>query len=64
MTYRDALKQFERQYLIQALKAHNYNQCKTAAALGFHRNTLSRHLLNLGIWLQERRQVRGNRHAH
>lgn len=38
----EAVEEFEKIYIQQALKLNGENLCKTAAALGIHRNTLSK----------------------
>jgi DNA-binding NtrC family response regulator len=38
----EAVEEFEKVYIQQALKIHGENLSKTAAALGIHRNTLSK----------------------
>ena len=40
---------FKKQLLREALKNNKGNACKTAKALGVHRNTLERNLAALGI---------------
>lgn len=47
MPYADAVRQFKRRYILEVLAHHKGNQCKAAAELGMHRNTLSRTLAEL-----------------
>lgn len=47
----DLLFVVRRQYLITVLKANDLNQCRTARALGMHRNTVSRNMADLKIRL-------------
>ena len=47
MSYADAVRQFKRRYILEVLAHHKGNQCKAAAELGMHRNTLSRTLAEL-----------------
>jgi Fis family transcriptional regulator len=47
MSYTDAVRQFKRRYILEVLAQHKGNQCKAAAELGMHRNTLSRTLAEL-----------------
>jgi len=47
--YDDAVREFKRQYLREVLMAHKGNQCKAAAELGIHRNTLSRAMAELDL---------------
>ena len=64
--YKDAVREFKKQYLRQVLLAHRGNQCKAAEELGMHRNTLSRAMAELGLDLSEvratlKRPPRGER---
>jgi Fis family transcriptional regulator len=47
ISYADAVRQFKRRYILEVLAHHKGNQCKAAAELGMHRNTLSRTLAEL-----------------
>jgi DNA-binding NtrC family response regulator len=47
--YAEAVRQFKRRYLVEVLARHKGNQCKAAAELGMHRNTLSRTLTELDL---------------
>lgn len=49
ITYPEALREFKRAWVIEALKNNRGNNCRTAAGLGLHRNTLSRLTTELGI---------------
>ncbi len=51
--YEDAVREFKKQYLREVLVAHRGNQCKAAAELEMHRNTLSRAMADLGLNLAE-----------
>ena len=53
MRYEDAVREFKRQYLREVLVTHRGNQCKAAAELGMHRNTLSRAMAELDLSLAE-----------
>jgi len=53
ISYEDAVHDFKRQYLREVLIAHRGNQCKAAEELGMHRNTLSRTMAELGLYLAE-----------
>ena len=47
ISYADAVRQFKKRYILEVLAHHRGNQCKAAAELGMHRNTLSRTLAEL-----------------
>lgn len=49
MTYDDAVREFKKTYILEVLSHHKGNQCKAAAELGMHRNTLSRTISELKI---------------
>lgn len=49
MEYEETVKQFEIFFLLEHLEKNRWNQSKTAAELGIHRNTLGRHLIEFGI---------------
>lgn len=63
--YTEAARGFRREYIRRALLMHRGHQGHTAEALGMHRNTLSRTMIELGLDLLEIRQfVRDGRHNH
>ena len=45
--YAEAMRQFKKRYILEVLAHHKGNQCKAAAELGMHRNTLGRTLAEL-----------------
>jgi len=49
MPLREAVKTFERQYIVDILESVNHNRTRAAEILGVHRNTLSAKLYALGI---------------
>ena len=55
VSYEEAVREFKRRFLLQVLATHRGNQCKSAAELGMHRNTLSRTLAELEL---DRAQIR------
>lgn len=66
ISFEDAVKQFERQFLYQVLVKYRGNQCKAATELGMHRNTLGRKMTELGLTMAEvraafKRPVRNER---
>ena len=66
--YGEAVREFKRAFLTKVLVENRGNQCKAAAALGMHRNSLGRTLGNLkmdarALRTQMRRPPRGERPA-
>ena len=66
ITYNEAVREFKKRFILEVLAGHRGNQCKAAAELGMHRNTLSRTIAELNLdpaqirtWLK--RPVRGER---
>src|SRR5436309_2856240 len=49
ISYNDAVREFKKRYIMEVLSRHRGNQCKAAAELGMHRNTLSRTLAELDM---------------
>ena len=49
ITYDDAVREFKKASILEVLSHHKGNQCKAAAELGMHRNTLSRTISELKI---------------
>jgi Fis family transcriptional regulator, factor for inversion stimulation protein len=47
--YEDALREFDRRFIIQVVDQSRGNLCKAAETLGVHRNTLSRKIKELKI---------------
>ena len=47
--YREAVHEFQRTFVLTVLQDQRANQCKAAAKLGIHRNTLRRALHDLGL---------------
>src|SRR5262245_29573935 len=54
----EAVKEFEKNFILKVLSRHNHNLSKAAEALGIHRNTLSKRLLEYSIG------VNGNGHKN
>ncbi len=46
--FEEAVKEFEKNFILKVLSRHNHNLSKAAEALGIHRNTLSKRLLEYG----------------
>ena len=44
-----ARREFEKQFIVAALRRHNGNVSRSAESLGVHRNTLQNKVGNLGI---------------
>ena len=53
LSLHQAAREFERQYLLAALRVHDGSVSRSAAALGVHRNTLRNKMAALGIDAQE-----------
>ena len=49
LTFDDAQREFERQFITRALAKSNFNVCKAAKITGLHRNTLSRKMASYKI---------------
>ena len=47
--YPEAVREFQRTFILTVLQDQGANQCKAAARLGVHRNTLRRALHDLGL---------------
>ena len=57
MRYDDALREFQKAFVLAALRQEKGNQCKAAIKLQMHRNTLRRTLSGLGIDVNAIRQA-------
>jgi DNA-binding NtrC family response regulator len=53
ISLQQASREFERQYLLAALRAHDGSLSRSASALGVHRNTLRNKMAALGIGPQD-----------
>lgn len=49
LTLSQAKKEFERQFIVASLRAHEGNVSRSARSLGVHRNTLHNKVSHLGI---------------
>jgi DNA-binding NtrC family response regulator len=63
VTLDQARREFERQFIVAALKSNRGNFCRSARSLGVHRNTLRNKVSDLGIMAEDydltgRRQLR------
>ena len=47
--YEDALREFDRRFIVEVVDKSNGNLCKAADVLGVHRNTLARKIKDLKI---------------
>jgi len=47
--YEDALREFDRRFIIEVMNNNDGNLCKAADILGVHRNTLARKMKELKI---------------
>jgi DNA-binding protein Fis len=44
LLYEEALREFERKFILTVLEKNKWNQTKAAKAMGIHRNTLNKRL--------------------
>lgn len=58
--YDESVKFFKRQMIVSSLERNKGNQCRTARELGMHRNTLTRTINELKLWV-EVRNIRSGR---
>jgi DNA-binding NtrC family response regulator len=49
ITYAEGVREFKKRFILEVLARHRGNQCKAAAELGMHRNTLSRTIAELDL---------------
>src|SRR5215468_9917833 len=54
----EAVKEFEKNFILKVLDRHNNNLSKAAEALGIHRNTLSKRMIEYS------KDVKGNGHKN
>ena len=47
--YEDAVREFDRRFIVEVIEKSDGNLCKAADTLGVHRNTLSRKIKDLKI---------------
>ena len=47
--YEDALREFDRRFIVEVVEKSEGNLCKAADTLGVHRNTLARKIKDLKI---------------
>ena len=47
--YEDALREFDRRFIVEVVEKSDGNLCKAAETLGVHRNTLARKIKELKI---------------
>ena len=59
--YSEAVREFKKRFVMEALRQNKGNCCRAARELGVHRNTLSRTLTELKIDLRE---FRGKQNLH
>ena len=58
LRFGEAVHEFQKVFVLTVLRQERGNQCKAAAKLGMHRNTLHRTIANLQIDLHPIRQAR------
>jgi|ERR1700722_1178458 Fis family transcriptional regulator len=49
ITYAEGVREFKKRFILEVLARHRGNQCKAAAEMGMHRNTLSRTIAELEL---------------
>jgi DNA-binding NtrC family response regulator len=59
----EAVKEFEKNFILKVLDRHNNNLSKAAEALGIHRNTLSKRLLEYSNGGYRNGHKNGNKRA-
>jgi transcriptional regulator with PAS, ATPase and Fis domain len=59
--FTDAVSEFEKRFIKRMLEKNDGNHCKTAKALGIHRNTLSRKVGDLDLDHRPKRRRRASR---
>ena len=59
--FTEAVSEFEKGFIKRMLEKSNGNYSKAAAALGIHRNTLSRKMEDFGLNHRKKRRVRAGR---
>ena len=55
LTLTQARREFERQFIVAALRSNGGNLCRSARSLGVHRNTLRNKVSDLGIGVDDAR---------
>ena len=53
LTLTQARREFERQFIVAALRSNGGNLCRSARSLGVHRNTLRNKVSDLGIGVDD-----------
>ena len=53
--YEEAVREVKKSFMRVALRENDGNKSRTARSLGMHRNTFSRTLVSLGIFVERRR---------
>lgn len=61
LTLAQARREFERQFIVAALRTHDGNLCRSARSLGVHRNTLRNKVSDLGIGADDVARPSGRR---
>lgn len=57
LTLAQARREFERQFIVAALRSNGGNLCRSARSLGVHRNTLRNKVTDLGIGVDDARSA-------
>ena len=56
----EAVREFQKAFILTVLKDQRGNQCRAAEKLGIHRNTLRRTIRDLDIWELQEGNSRGS----
>jgi DNA-binding NtrC family response regulator len=60
----EAVKEFEKNFILKVLSRHNNNLSKAAEALGIHRNTLSKRMLEYANGVNGNGNGNGHKNGH
>ena len=61
ISFRDARREFEKEFLLGVLEKLKWNQSKAAELLGIHRNTLIIKFKNLGLMTPKQKRRKGRK---
>ena len=61
--YREAVEEFRRAWLVEALRRNGNNQCAVAQEIGVHRNTIGRTIKSLHVQIPDGKRKARHNHA-